>query len=393
MLLPHLAQAGQENKMATFTQYTKKNGTKAWQYQTYLGIDEVTGKKKYTTRRGFISKKSAQLALNKLLLDVEENGFNKIKVSTFEELYERWLKLYENKVKPSTFYNTDNMMQTVILPKFGKLRLDKITVSYCQSVLNEWHENYRSFGQYKIKLNLVLDFAVSLELMDSNPMQKTQMPRKAEKEKKDNFYTREELLDFLTLTKKDIDPKKHVFFYLLAFTGMRVSEALALQWQDIDFFNKTVTVAKTVAKVKSGIIVQTPKTKSSARVLDVDAQTIQVLKSWQSQQRELYFKRGFNTNSPEQFLFTTFGNRLINSSAVAAWLELLYREHTHLKKITPHGLRHTHCSLLFTAGVSIKEVQQRLGHTDIYTTMNIYAHVMPEQKKEVADKFAQFMNL
>lgn len=62
-------------------------------------------------------------------------------------------------------------------------------------------------------------------------------------------------------------------------------------------------------------------------------------------------------------------------------------------QITPHGFRHTHCSLLFESGASIKEVQERLGHKDIKTTMNIYAHVTPKSIKETGDRFAKFMGM
>ncbi|HFI0025852.1 TPA: site-specific integrase [Streptococcus suis] len=64
-----------------------------------------------------------------------------------------------------------------------------------------------------------------------------------------------------------------------------------------------------------------------------------------------------------------------------------------LPYITPHGFRHTHCSLLFEAGATVKEVQERLGHEDIKTTMNIYAHVTEQAKEQTAHKFAQFMSM
>lgn len=64
-----------------------------------------------------------------------------------------------------------------------------------------------------------------------------------------------------------------------------------------------------------------------------------------------------------------------------------------MRRITTHGFRHTHCSLLFEAGASIKEVQDRLGHSDIKTTMNIYAHVSKEKKEQTADIFAQYVGI
>ncbi|HEM1574863.1 TPA: tyrosine-type recombinase/integrase, partial [Listeria monocytogenes] len=73
------------------------------------------------------------------------------------------------------------------------------------------------------------------------------------------------------------------------------------------------------------------------------------------------------------------------------WLDNIFKHHTELKKITSHGFRHTHASLLFEAGASLKDVQERLGHADIQTTSNIYTHVTQEKKDSTASLFSDFM--
>lgn len=90
----------------------------------------------------------------------------------------------------------------------------------------------------------------------------------------------------------------------------------------------------------------------------------------------------YNTNSPKQFIFTIKDDNLYYPQAVNDWLNWIYKKSPMELKIIPHGFRHTHCSLLFESGASIKEVQERLGHKDIKTTMNIYAHVTPLSIKE-----------
>ncbi len=88
-------------------QYEKKDGTKAWLFKAYLGIDETTGKKIWTTRRGFATKKECQLAQNRLMIEVEENGFRKKTGETFEEMYKLWFEQYKRKrrrrILPSVF--------------------------------------------------------------------------------------------------------------------------------------------------------------------------------------------------------------------------------------------------------------------------------------------------
>lgn len=378
--------------MGTIKSYTKKNGQKAWQFQTYLCTDEVTGKQKYTTRRGFATKKECTLALNKLLLDIEENGFSNTRIVTFKQLYDDWLPVYRKKVKPSTVAATIDVFKLYILPHFGNMRLQKISVSYCQSVLNTWHDSFRGYKGFRMKTNLLLDYAVALELLTSNPMSKTQIPRQKEKDSPKNFYTKQQLQDFLSLYKSEGDPMKYVFFHLLAYTGLRKSEALALRYSDINFLKHELTVGRTVAvNEASDIIIQTPKTANSYRTISIDPVTMNLLESWQKQQREFYFKLGYNTSKPDQLLFTTIDNKTIRPSFVNGWLRNFYKRHQDMPKITAHGFRFTHCSLLFEAGASMKEVQGRLGHKDVQTTMNIYAKVTPAMATNTGDKFAQFM--
>ncbi|MBM7712451.1 site-specific integrase [Enterococcus xiangfangensis] len=378
--------------MATITNYTKKNGQKAWQFQTYLGVDEITGKQRYTTRRGFATKKECTLALNKLLLEIEEHGFVQNKIMTFEQLYEDWLPKYRNKVKPSTVAATITVFDLYILPRFKKMRLDKITVAYCQKVLDGWYEEYRGYKGFKMKLNLVLDYAVSLELITTNPMKKTQTPRQKEKDKPVNFYTKQQLQAFLSLYESEGDQMKYVFFHLLAYTGLRKSEALALQYSDINFLKHELTVGRTVAvNEDSEIIIQSPKTKNSYRTINLDPVTMQLIQEWQKEQREWYFKLGFNTNKKDQLIFSNNQNKAIRPSLVNGWLRNFYNRHEDMQKITAHGFRFTHCSLLFESGASMKEVQGRLGHKDVQTTMNIYAKVTPKMATNTGEKFALFM--
>ena len=114
-----------------------------------------------------------------------------------------------------------------------------------------------------------------------------------------------------------------------------------------------------------------------------------MLMAWRSAQRKLYFKRGINTSSKEQLVFTTYPeNKLYNGPTVNDWLNTIERKYK-LKHITIHGFRHTHCSLLFEAGTPIQVVKERLGHSNINTTMNIYTHVTKKAEDNAAEKFAE----
>ncbi|UJF15014.1 site-specific integrase [Jeotgalibaca sp. MA1X17-3] len=139
------------------------------------------------------------------------------------------------------------------------------------------------------------------------------------------------------------------------------------------------------------MIIQPPKTKAGVRIISIDEHTLKILKQWKKQQLEDYFKLGFNTNKGSQLIFSTLENEYIQQAVVNNAIVKTIERHG-LKKITTHGLRHTHCSLLFEAGAPIQVVKERLGHSDIQTTMNIYTHVTERAKEDTAKMFAEYVN-
>ncbi|WP_034551658.1 site-specific integrase [Carnobacterium funditum] len=382
--------------MATIKKYTKKDGSTAWMFNTYLGTDPMTGKQKRTTRRGFISYKEAKLTLARLEVEIEKNGFKKVSIDTFEEVYQLWLdSAYKNTVRESTFVKTKELFINHILPAFGSHKVDKITVKFCQTTVNDWSKRLTKYGSLKNYVSRVLEYAMNIGMVEFNPMQRITTPRRKEdfnKTKVDNFYTKDELQLFLECAKKELYGRWYTFFRLLAFSGMRKGEALALLWSDIDFKNNTVSISKALTRGENKkLIVQPPKTKTSVRVLLLDNVTMNVLREWKSQQATDYLKLGFNTNHSKQPMFTTKNNDYIQSTDTTNQINKVIKAYD-LKKITTHGIRHTSCVLLFEAGASIKEVQERLGHSDVQTTLNIYAHITEKAKEETVEKFASYMN-
>lgn len=380
--------------MAMYRQYETKKG-KLWEVRAYLGQTEQ-GKEVRITRRGFKTKKEAQLELSRLQVQYQKNELKKESSMTFQELYDLWLAQYRLTVKPSSIALARRYCKHHVLPAFGELKLDKITISYCQKVVNEWHSKYKQYSYLKKEAQKIMKYGVAIEVMDSNPMQKIVMPRKKEVQEPIKFYTKEELKIFFKHLESMKSDKLETFFRVIAFTGMRKSEVLSLQWEDINFFNQTLSIGKTVAIDEFGkVILQEPKTTNSVRTIRLDDITIQKLKAWQKIQKEAYFMLGFNTTSEKQFIFTNKRNELYYPQVVNDWLKWIYqkaeKKELSLKRITPHGFRFTHCSLLFEAGASIKEVQARLGHKDVQTTMNIYAQVTPQMIEDTGKKFANYI--
>ncbi|MDT2839319.1 site-specific integrase [Vagococcus carniphilus] len=378
--------------MTQIKSYKTKDNLTRYFFNVYVGRNPKTGKNVYRKRQGFKTKKQAQIALADLLKDIEENGlFNENKVMTFKDLYDMWLKQHRLNVKPSTIATNRRFVEGHVLPHLGDMKLDDITVIYCQKLVNEWYEEYKQYPYFRKVTAQIMRYGEAMEIMKGNPMAKTILPRKKEEEKKLQYYTKEELQHFFECLEQYGNYKQLAFFRALAFTGCRKSEILSLQWEDIDLFNKTVSIGKTLAIDENlDIIIQTPKTSSSVREISLDDETIKILSRWRSIQREEYFQMGFNTTSDKQFVFTNVRNELYYPQIVNDWLKYLIKKYK-LPKITPHNFRHTHASLLLQAGIPVKEVSERLGHKDIKITLEIYSHVMPEEAEKTANKFANFV--
>lgn len=382
--------------MAKINKITLKNGHIVYETDLYLGIDPMTGKKKRTSLR---ASSKAELKLKILRKQIEFKEGNQqekpLENRTFMDIYLLWIEVYQNTVEESTFVKTEGIFRNHILPFFGKYKINKISVFHCQKAINLWFTKLEKFKIPMTYASKVFDYAVTLGIIDDNPCKKVTMPvKKIDNliEKDLNFYTKEELELFFNCLEKENNYQVFSFFRLLAFSGIRKGEALALTWNDISFTNETIKINKALSRgLNSRLIIKAPKTKSSNRIISMDTKTMNILKRWKIIQKEKYFKLGYNTIKTNQLVYSNESNEFLQPTKTRVWLEKIINKND-LTRITTHGFRHTHCSLLFEAGATIKEVQDRLGHDDIQTTMNIYTHVSEKAKEETANKFAKYIS-
>lgn len=375
--------------------YTTKNGETRYLFQTYLGIDPLTGKERRTTRRGFKTIKEAKQAERNLLLDVEENGLpsnqsDGFQDPTFEELAQLWLENYKTTVKPSTFENVKSKVEKMTEEHFDGLKLKKITVAYCQRVVIELSKTYVLYNHYLSVINRIFKYAVLMDILDSNPFDKVIKPKSRQTQRKGNFLTKEELREFLKLAQTATLSYFFPLVHLMSYTGLRQGEALALKWSDIDFENKKITVDKTAARIKEKQTLQTPKTKNSKRVISIDPTTLSILKSWKKDQIKIYFKNGKHFEGDDNFIFTNQRGEWVHIHNFIRYFNRFIADYK-LKPITPHGLRHTHASLLFNAGVEPKNISDRLGHSTVQITLDLYTHITEEQRTDTVEKLLEYM--
>ena len=375
-------------------EYKLKDGSKRYLVKVYLGLDSITGKRITTTRRGYKTKKEASLAEARLKLDYENNSYiGKTQKYKFKQVYELFLIEHKNTVKPGTYATTKRYANLHILSKIGNKPMDSFTVMDCQKLVNQWAEYFNSAKYPKGITQQVFDYAIKMDIIQDNPMRKVKLPkRKGVINEISKYYTTEELKHFFECLDDYNNLKFSAFFRILAFTGMRKGEALALEWSDIDFEKKLVHIKKGVSLDENDKpIISTPKTKKSVRTVSIDNETVLTLKKWKLEQAKKLMKRGTNSLNKHQLLFSYQNNKLYRPCYVNDWLDTIIKTYN-LKKITIHGFRNSHCSLLFEMGTPIQVVQERLGHSNIKTTMDIYTHVTEKQRDEIADNFAKYVS-
>ncbi|MEC1304289.1 site-specific integrase [Lysinibacillus capsici] len=386
-----------KKKVSPIKSYKLKNGETRYEFPVYLGVDPLTGKQKRTTKRGFKSRKEAELALARIKLDIADGSYKKERAETYQELYNIWVKQYEKTVEESTFVKTIGIFKNHILPVMSNYKIEKITVDICQKHVDEWAEKLKKFRMVKAYAAKVLDFAIKRGYIQINPFTHVETRIKPKKtiaidEKNENFYTREQLNEFLSHCEQSLHYKSFTLLRLLAYTGLRKSEALALTWNDLNIKENELSITKAIGRGKSAKLYLKSTKTGAPRVIKIDDATIVILKEWKRIQKQEYLVLGHNTMKANQLIFSNTNNEYIQPVQVQKWMYSVQKKHS-LVKITPHGLRHTHCSLLFEAGASLKEVQDRLGHSDVKTTMDIYTHVTKKAQEGAIQKFATYLEI
>lgn len=350
--------------------YTSRGQTK-YKFQVYLGQDE-NGKSINTTRSGFKSYAQASAAYNRL--KAQGLAAKAPKKATIEEVWSLWFDSYKGGVKESSANKTLISYRMHIKPAFGDKRISSIKTPAVQLWANELATKLVNYKVVVRLLGTLFEFAKRLDYCKENPVKQILMPKATSRPRRDvstNYYSKEELQRFLE-DAKDVGTRIYAFFLLLATTGMRKGEALALNWSDIDYEQKQISITKTLAYGLSGKYgVQSPKTKAGVRTVPLTDKMEAVLKEYRSDL------------CPH--LFHTLDGDYLRLSKPAQWLQAVYKHDPDLRQIRIHGFRHTFASLLIMADPSIKptDVQSILGHESIDITMEIYMHATQEGQQNV----------
>lgn len=294
------------------------------------------------------------------------------KDSLFCEYYKCWVSIYkEGAIRPVTLQKykmTISWLERLILD-VKLCELDRICY---QKLLNDYalsHERQTTMDFHHQLKGAILD-AVDEGLIERDPTRKAIIKGKTPKEKKPKYLNQFELHTLLINLNLSEKINWDWFILLVAKTGMRFSEALALTPKDFDFSKQLLSVNKTWDYKGNGGFLPT-KNKSSVRKIQLDWQTV------------IQFSQLIKNIPENEPIFAHLNNKIYNSTVNDALCRTCKK--SNIPNITIHGLRHTHASLLLFAGVSIASVARRLGHASINTTQKTYLHIIQELENKDVD--------
>ena len=347
--------------------------------------DPETGLSKQKWISGFATKEEAKSARDKARTEARTGVFVSPTKITVQEHFEAWWEIKKEKVKPTTAENYRFILDRYILPKLGTQLLKDLTSVKIEKMLIELIQEHSesTVRLVSITLSQGLERAVKDRLLPLNPAKGIERPKG--KKRMVTPYTSSELRNLLGELESH---RLFAFFRLLAYTGARRGEILALRWSDLDFEKATLSISKNRTRIGKTVIEQdSTKGGDGKRIVQIDSDTLRLVRDHRKRQIEERMKAG-SLWQEANYIFTQ-ENGLPLEPSTPYQLFKRTAKRLGLRSESLHSIRHLHATELLNSGVGVHLVKDRLGHSDISTTLRIYAHIRPEQKQEVADLFAR----
>lgn len=363
----------------------------------YDSEDPATGVRKQHKRRFKGTKPQADKYLTEIQNQVNRGEYNDLGNITLREYLNKWKDEY---CKPSlafkTFESYTGIIDNYVLPFMGGVKLTNLKPAQIQDYYALMMKNKTSEGKGLSSTSVLyhhrvireaLSHAVKLGYIFYNPADRVKPPRKNKPEMK--TMSIEQAQSALEAYKSH---RLFLPFLLAIKTGMRQGEICGLRWENIDLKNGTIYVTHSLQRQGKELVLKEPKTKKSKRSIPIPADVVAILKGFRKQQAEdkLASKKVYN---PRGFVCAWEDGRPFEPDWVSKeWRRILDYDKIQAEKeqrpshfpdgVRFHDLRHTHATILLSQGVSLKVVQERLGHESITTTGDIYAHVTPAMSRE-----------
>ena len=357
---------------------------------------------------------------------------------TFQAFHEIWLRDYaEQNLDATTVATYKRLLKAHILPVIGHLKLSKVQPNHLNklyyTLLHERKDGKEGgYAPKTIKhihniISVIYSTAMKWNIVLDNPCDRVDIPKQTPTRDKIKYFNIEQTERFIALLDKDyittcnahdrIDdtgkayhvaeysetrklPTQFKLFFLLAvYGGMRRGEILALEWSDLDFIQRSVSITKSTTIVDGKPLTKGPKTRSSVRVVSVPAFIMELAKEWKIEQLKYRMAIGSQWIGENHIFIQWNGKQMHPDTPYKTFKRIIKRynktvkdESDKLPDIPLHGLRHTSATLLISQNVDVRTVSGRLGHAQTSTTMDIYSHALKEMDEKAADALDQLLN-
>lgn len=406
-----MASNSRRRGVGSITSYSTKAGTR-WRWQLRIPVDHETpdGPTRLSGGAGFLTAEAADDALQAARRKIREQQRVSSKgAPTVADYAEQWVSGL--RLANSTVNGYRKIIRNHVTPQLGTLRLDQVTATrlarHYRELMDHGRNDTKGAGQplsansvnkVHVLIGAMLDAAIDDGHVSVNVARKSrtvQAPtgkqiRAAQEEVV--TWTAKELRAFLDWNRDVYRDELYTLWSCFASTGMRRSEALALRWADIDQAHLKISVRRAVDVTQRNV---TKSTKTgNARVVDIDQALADEFKALKSLRGSL----SLDLARPNAYVFGDINGEMRTPTAVTERFRRRVRQaqtalgvHS-IKTLTIKGLRHTHATLLLEIGIHPKVVQERLGHSNISTTMNIYSHVTPTMQRDAVERLSMLLS-
>lgn len=369
--------------------HIRQRGEGSWTIVLDLGRD-ADGKRrqKWQSVRG--TKRNAQRELNNLLHSLQTGSYVEPTKLTVGQYLRRWLDDYaKTNVAPKTYERYDEIARLHLIPALGHHVLTKLQPLHIQSMYSAALQNgrrkrtgglsARTVLHHHRVLRQALQQAIRWQLLVRNPADAVEPPRPEHPE----IRTLSEV-ESIKLMEVSADSRLHVPIILALATGMRRGEILALRWKDVDLVAGAAAVRQSLEETKTGLAFKPPKTQKSRRVMPLPGFAIETLRRHRKAQAAQRLQLGSAYEDNGLVCARPDGRPWVPSSFTAGFIAFAKR--AGFGALCIKNLRHTHATQLLIQGVHPKVVSERLGHSTVGMTLDVYSHVLPSMQEDAAKK-------
>lgn len=344
---------------------------KTWRYR--VGYND-NGKRRYISKRGFKTKKEAQIAAAEVELNLGKGKQVIVKDESLSKLFEDWINLYKEPKAINTFIRYENTSKR-LKEYFKDMPIQKVTRPIYQKFLNDYGINKSRETVRKLNTHMrgfvkdmIEEGYISIDFTRKVDINSTHQAMKSE-DKHLSYIESKQLYNYLIGHLSSTSFTNHLILLGLV-SGLRFGELTGLTTSSFDFKQNTISITQ-AWDYKRGTGFTNLKNTSSERTISIDPKVMSIFKKYILSIPVNQYEMIFYKNTAVRTLSNEGANKALKNI-----LEILG-----INKITMHGLRHTHASVLLYKGANVHSVSQRLGHADVQTTLDHYAHVLDEMKE------------